>query len=152
MKPQTLKIALILSVALNLSVLGAAGLQLAWGGRLAVGDDAAVAGSLRLDEEQRRRWHEMEEGSKKKFRESWSATRLHREKLIRSIFSDRPNPEAIEAERRAILQLLAQQQQHVIAQLLAKRDILTVEQRAALAELLIKQKPAATIEQLLRHE
>lgn len=152
MKPHTLKMALVLSLALNLSVLGAAGLQFARGGSPAGTDGLAVAKSLRLDDEQQRRWRETENGFRENFRDSWGATRRHREALVRHIFSDRPDAEAIETERRAILRLLAQQQQRVIAQLMAKRDILNAEQRAILADLLIKQEPASTVEQLLRQE
>lgn len=150
MSPHPLKIALILSLMLNIGVLGAAGFQLARGGSQSATDGSGVADSLQLDEEQRRQWREMESGFKESFRESWGATRRHREVLVRHIFSDQPDPAAIEDERRAILNLLEQQQKRVIAQLLAKRNILTEQQRAKLAEMLIRQEPAATVEQLVR--
>lgn len=152
MKPHILKIALALSLALNVSVLGAAGLQLVRGKGFVAAEGSAVAESLRLDDEQRRQWTEMENGFKDDFRESWDATRRHRETLIRTIFSDRPDRKTIESERRAILDLLAKQQQRIIAQLLVKRDMLNEEQRVALAELLINQEPPATVSQLLRQE
>jgi hypothetical protein len=64
---------------------------------------------------------------------------VHREKLIREIFSANPLLERIEAERNKIARLQFEQQRRVIAQLLQEREILNADQRRALADFLLQQ-------------
>lgn len=153
MKPYGLYTLLAFSLLLNVGVLGAVGYQ-AWQGGGGPGlhvDDKHhhLAEYLNLSAEQRRQW----QGKEKKFLHEmgadWEQVRLHRERMIRHIFSQQPDLAAIETERAAISRLQEKQQRHVIAQLMEEQRILDATQREALAELLIEQKPAGSLEERL---
>ena len=150
MKRSALQFALILSLLLNLGVIGAAGYLAVKRGQLPVvfdGDakEANLPDYLKLSAGQRQQWHDLETGFLKELAAGWRQIRPHRENMINEIFSERPDRGRIEAERAAIAQLQARQQQRVIEQLLRERDMLDREQRRALAELLLRQAPSGTM-------
>lgn len=107
---------------------------------------------LKLDRTQRERWHAMEQDFVKALNDSGREIQTHRERLVREIFSARPDAAAMERERAAIFTLQEAQQRSVIAQLLKEREMLTPEQRAALADLLLKQNPPNTARVQQLHE
>jgi Spy/CpxP family protein refolding chaperone len=153
MSRSALKLALLLSLALNLGVVGAVGYRVSqYGWRAfpgATNGEASAADRLRLSAEQRRQWHEMEAGFVQELREGWQEIRSRRETMIREIFSDQPDAGRIEAERAAIAGLQAKHQQRVIEQLLKERTVLDPAQRSALAEMLLRQAPATSLEERL---
>ncbi len=134
---------LVLSLLLNLGVLGAVGYH------TLRAEHPHLEDYLKLSESQRRQWHEMEHGFMRELNSAWGDIRAHRERMIRQIFSERPDAAVIEAERGAISRLQEQQQQRVIQQLMAERNMLDAGQRAALAELLLRQEPPGTLEERL---
>jgi Spy/CpxP family protein refolding chaperone len=145
MRRSGLLYALILSVLLNLGVVGAAGYKSL--GRGPGVDD--VAGHLKLDAQQRARWREIEEPFMRELDAGWRDIAQHRERLIREVFSERPDAARIEAERARIAQLQALQQQRVIAQFLRERDILSAGQRQLLVDLLLREGQPAPVERQL---
>ena len=152
-----LKFALVLSVLLNLGVFGAVAYRASQSGTWpaifrAEGGEASLPDHLGLTADQRRQWHELENGFLPELRSGWQAIRGHRETMIREIFSGEPDRARIEAERAAIAQLQSAQQRRIIEQLLRERDVLTSEQREKLAELLLQQAPASTFEERLHHK
>jgi hypothetical protein len=146
MRRSGLMYALILSVLLNLGVVGAAGYQAMGRGGAATGD---LSDHLKLDGDQRRRWHSLEESFLRELDAGWRNIAQHREALIREVFSESPDPARIEVERARIAELQALQQQRVIAQFLRERDILTAGQRRALVDLLLREEQAAPRERQL---
>lgn len=151
MKRSGLQFALLLSLLLNLGVIGAAGYLVVTRGQAPAvfgGDttEASLPDYLKLSVEQRRQWHDLETGFLKELAADWDQIRTHREIMINEIFADRPDRSRIEAERAAIADLQATQQQRVIAQLLKERDIIDRGQRRALAELLVRQAPSGVME------
>ena len=153
MKRQWLNTLLALSLLLNVGVLGAVGYQ-AWQNGGLPGLHAAekhdhLAERLQLSAEQRRQWQEKEQKFLRDMGADWEQVRIHRESMIREIFSPQPDPEAIEATRQAICRIQEKQQRHVIAQLMEEQQILDAKQREILAELLIQQKPAGSLEERL---
>ena len=146
--------ALVLSVLLNLGVLGAVGYRVFQTGQLPAvfgGDagEASLPDYLKLSAEQRGKWQALESGFLREAGAEWQQIRVHREAMIREIFSDRADRGRIESERAAIAQLQTGQQRRVIEQLLRESEILDRAQRRALAELLIRQAPTATAEERL---
>ncbi|OGA98147.1 MAG: hypothetical protein A3E79_11880 [Burkholderiales bacterium RIFCSPHIGHO2_12_FULL_61_11] len=99
---------------------------------------------LKLDRTQRERWHAMEQDFVKALNDVGREIQIHRERLVREIFSAQPDASVIERERAAIFALQQAQQRSVIGQLLKERDMLSAEQRLALADLLLKQDPRNT--------
>lgn len=153
MKRSWLYTLLAFSLLLNVGVLGAVGYQ-AWqnGGWPALhGDDKHdhLAEYLNLSEEQRRQWQEKEGKFLREMGADWEEVRIHRERMIRQIFSQQPDLAAIEADRAAISRLQEKQQRHVIEQLMEEQRMLDAPQREALARLLIQQKPAGSLEERL---
>ncbi len=146
MRRPTVVYALILSLLLNVGVLGAVAYRaLDRGGVMA----ADLADRLKLDPAQRQRWHALEEGFVQELDAGWREIAGHRERLIREVFADQPNRARIESERARIADLQARQQQRVIAQFLQERDILDAEQRRALVELLLREEPGVPLERQL---
>jgi hypothetical protein len=94
---------------------------------------------LGLDARQRERWQALEAGFVESLDESARRIAGHRERLVRDVLSERPDPAVIERERAAIFALQEAQQRAVISQLLEERELLRPEQRAALADLLLSQ-------------
>lgn len=152
MKPHWLNTLLGFSLLLNVGVLGAVGYQ-AWHGGDWPGlhDDKHdyLAEHLRLSDEQRRQWREKEEKFLREMSTDWEEVRIHRERMIRQIFSQHPDLAEIEAARAAISRIQEKQQRHVIAQLMEEQRILDATQREALAGILIQQKPAGSLEERL---
>jgi len=97
---------------------------------------------LKLDGTQRERWHTMEQDFVKSLNDVGGEIQIHRERLVREIFSAQPDTSVIERERAAIFTL---QQRSVIEQLLKEREMLNAKQRLALADLLLKQDPRTTV-------
>ncbi len=143
MSRSKLKFTLALSLLLNAGFIGAVGYQVARNRELPSLFTAAaptdVAAYLKLSDEQRGRWHELEADFVRQYEAHATEIAARREKLIRTIFSDQPAAERIEAEREAIARIQTEQQRRVIAQLLREREILDPTQRAALAEFLLLQ-------------
>jgi len=94
---------------------------------------------LKLDGTQLERWHAMEQDFVKTLNDVGGGIQIHRERLVREIFSAQPDASVIERERAAIFTLQQGQQRSVIAQLLKEREMLSAQQRLALADLLLKQ-------------
>ena len=148
------KLALVLSVMLNLGVAGAVAYRAVQDGRWPVvvragGEGASLPDHLGLNAEQRRKWDELETGFLRELKTGWQQIRMHRETMVREIFSEHPRRDRIEAERAAIAQLQSEQQRRIIEQLLKERDVLDPEQRRKLADLLLRQAPASTFEEHL---
>ncbi|HEY0876908.1 MAG TPA: periplasmic heavy metal sensor [Zeimonas sp.] len=140
-----LRIALALSLLVNLGVLGAVGWR-AWQAGEA-GHSADFPGLVRhldLDEAQQRRWREAEAGFLEQFHGAAGEIHARRNRLIDAIFAATPDAQAIEAERSAIADLQAQQQKLVIEQLLRERELLDSDQRERLRELLLQQPVGAS--------
>lgn len=134
MTPRLLRNVLILSLLANVGTLGGAAYR-AWGGDGFPG----LPRHLGLDTEQTRRWHEAEKDFLEQLDEGAAAVRVHRDRMIRAIFSDAPDPALIDAERAAIAALQDAQQKRVIDQLLRERALLDPGQRERLAALLLAQ-------------
>ncbi|MBI3042562.1 MAG: periplasmic heavy metal sensor [Betaproteobacteria bacterium] len=154
MKHTSLKLALVLSLLLNLGVIGAVAYRAIQHGQLPdafrIGADKSnLAEMLKLDAGQRRQWEALEAGFLRELKSGWQPIRQHREALVREIFSEQPDRGRIEAERAAIAQLQSAQQQRIIEQLLRERDVLDGAQRRQLADLLLRQAPASTFEERL---
>jgi uncharacterized membrane protein len=138
--------ALILSVLLNLGVVGAAGYRSLVQDRSGATD---LASRLELDEAQRTRWHSLEQNFVRELDSGWQEIARHREALVRDVFSERPDPARIEAARARIAEVQMQQQQRVIAQFLQEREILNADQRRKLVDVLLREEPAAPRERQL---
>lgn len=153
MKPYCLKVFLGLSLLLNASVIGAVGFQMWSTGQISSwihGEDKHTAADyLGLSEAQQRLWRQKEIKFKNELTAAWIEIRDHREKMIRELFSPRPDPAVIEKERRIIATLQENQQRQVIEQLMSERDMLDDRQRQALAALLITQNPVGSMEEML---
>ena len=135
--------ALLLSVALNLGVLGAVLLD-----RLGPGASATQAPPLHrilaLDEAQRARWEAVEAPFLQQFEVAAVRLERHRHALVGALFAEAIDPLRIEAERAAIAELQQDQQRLIIEQLIAEREILDARQRQQLLGLLLAQPPART--------
>lgn len=140
MKSRLLRFALVLSLLVNVGVLGA----IAWRG-LAVGTSADTTAApslsryLELDERQLRHWHETEEAFLASLAAGATDIRGHRDRMIAEIFSATPDHARIDAERAAIGRLQDEQQKLVVGQLLRERELLKPVQRERLAKLLSEQ-------------
>lgn len=156
MKLSTLRVALALSVMLNLGVLGAVAYRMAAPGGLApllgAGPPAtSLPQQLALDDEQLRRWHEAEQVFLESLAAGAAEIGTRRERLVREIFAPAPDAATIEAERAAIARLQDEQQRLVIRQLLREREMLDAGQRDRLAQILLAQPVGASgFEQLHR--
>ncbi len=143
MKTTMIGMALLLSVALNLGVLGAVLLD-------RLGPGAAVTPAqplhqvLALDEAQRARWEALEAPFLQQFDAASARLERHRHALVEALFAEAVDPLRIEAERAAIAELQQAQQRLIIEQLLAEREILDARQRQRLLGLLLAQPPART--------
>jgi len=138
--------ALVISVLLNLGVIGAAGY------RALVPESSRateLTSRLKLDAAQQTRWHSLEQDFVRELDAGWQEIARHRELLVREVFSERPDPARIEAERARIAEVQMQQQQRVIAQFLQEREILNAEQRRELVDVLLREEPAAPRERQL---
>lgn len=138
--------ALLISVLLNLGVVGAAGYRALVQDRSGATE---LASRLKLDAAQRARWHSLEQNFVRELDAGWQEIARHREALVREAFSERPDPARIEAERARIAEVQMQQQQRVIAQFLQEREILNAEQRRELVAILLREEQAAPRERQL---
>ena len=146
MRNRGLVSALILSVLLNLGVVGAAGYRALVQDRSGATD---LASRLELDAAQRTRWHSLEQAFVRELDAGWQEIALQRETLVREVFSEQPDPARIEAARARIAEVQMQQQQRVIAQFLQEREILNADQRRKLVDVLLREEPAAPRERQL---
>jgi Spy/CpxP family protein refolding chaperone len=154
MKRAGITFVLVLSILLNLGVVGAVAYRAIqdgqWPNVLRAGrQEANLADQLGLDSGQRQKWEALEAGFLRELEEGWPPIRHHRESLIREIFSDNPDRGRIESERAAIAQQQSEQQRRIIEQLLREREVLDQAQRRRLADLLLRQAPASTFEERL---
>jgi len=138
MKATTLRLALLLSVLLNLGVAAAVGVG-AWRQQKHEGAPPSLPAHLALRADQLSRWRAAEQPFMAQFAAASQQIGRHRAALIDAIFADTVDPALIEAERAAIARLQGEQQGLLIAQLLAEREILDRKQRARLADLLQRQ-------------
>ncbi|WEN43452.1 hypothetical protein CKCBHOJB_03074 [Thauera sp. GDN1] len=140
MKPTALRLALLLSLALNLGVVGTIALD-----RLrppAPAPKPPLHRILGLDEAQRARWEAAERPFLQQFDAASAQLERHRSALVEALFAEPIDTARIESERAAIAALQQQQQALIIEQLIAERAILDAPQRAQLLQLLLAQ-PAA---------
>lgn len=138
--------ALVVSVLLNLGVVGAVGYRALVQDRSGATE---LASRLKLDAAQQTRWHSLEQNFVRELDAGWQEIARHREVLVREAFSERPDPARIEAERARIAQVQMQQQQRVITQFLQEREILNAEQRRELVDVLLREAHAAPRERQL---
>lgn len=138
--------ALVISVLVNLGVVGAAGYRALIQDRPGATD---LPSRLELDAAQRSRWHSLEQNFVRELDAGWQEIARHREALVREVFSERPEPARIEAARARIAEVQVQQQQRVIAQFLQEREILNTEQRRELVDVLLREEQAAPRERQL---
>ena len=147
MKPASLRLALLLSVALNLGVIGAVALD-----RLrppAAAPKPPLHQVLGLNADQRERWEAAERPFLQQFDAATAQLEAHRAALIDALFADTIDSAHIESARAAIAELQQTQQRLIIEQLIAERAILDAPQRAQLATLLRDQPGTrSTVEDL----
>ena len=147
MKPASLRLALLLSVALNLGVIATVALD-----RLrtpAAAPKPALHQVLGLNADQRARWEAAERPFLQQFDAATAQLEAHRAALIDALFADTIDSARIETERAAIATLQQTQQRLIIAQLIVERAILDAPQRAQLARLLRGQSGTrSTVEDL----
>ena len=147
MKPASLRLALLLSVALNLGVIATVALD-----RLRPPDAESkppLHQMLGLNEDQRARWEAAERPFLQQFDTATAQLEAHRAALIDALFADTIDSARIETERAAIATLQQTQQRLIIAQLIVERAILDAPQRAQLARLLRGQSGTrSTVEDL----
>lgn len=153
MKRHWLSALLAFSLLLNVGVLAAFGYQAWQDGKSDPGHkhDQLVK-HLGLTDEQQRQWREKEEKFLREMGGSWEEVRVHRERMIREIFSEKPDLAVIESDRAAISRLQEKQQREVIKQLMEEQHILNPRQRDALAALLLQQTPASSLEERLHSD
>jgi Spy/CpxP family protein refolding chaperone len=151
MKPNTLRVALALSLLINAGVLVAVVYRgIAAPSAPAVGGET-LPRQLQLSAQQREQWHAAEADFLRQLGATASGIRQHRDRLVRAIFAEASDAALIEAERAAIARLQDEQQKLVIRQLLLERELLNPTQREQLAQLLLAQPVGpGTIEQLHR--
>lgn len=155
MNARPLRIALALSLFVNLGVLGTVAYRGLASGALPHGAPPPTLPSLprylHLSEAQVRDWHASEAPFLERLAASAEEIRTHRDRMIHEIFSAAPDPARIDAERARIAQLQDGQQKEVIRQLQRERELLSPTQRERLAQLLLAQ-PAlpSPLEQLHR--
>ena len=147
MKPASLRLALLLSVALNLGVIATIALD-----RLrppAAAPKPPLHQVLGLNADQRARWEAAERPFLQQFDAAKAQLEAHRAALIDALFADTIDSARIESARAAIAELQQTQQRLIIEQLITERAILDATQRAQLARLLRDQPGTrSTVEDL----
>lgn len=155
MNARSLRIALALSMLVNLGVLAAIAYRSIGAGELPQSATSPASSSLphylQLSDAQVRDWHASETPFLAQLAAGADEIRTHRDRMIHEIFSAAPDLARIDAERARIAQLQDEQQKAVIQQLQRERELLLPAQRERLARLLLEQ-PAlpSPIEQLHR--
>jgi hypothetical protein len=149
MERSWIRVALAISVLLNVGVLGGVAHQ-AWrvGGLPELSSyfgmpHEQLPAYLGMSPGQRAQWHEIESGFLQALADDARTIREHRERMIREIFGAQSDPAAVERERALIFARQEAQQRRIIGQLLRERELLSPEQRAKLGELLIRQTPGS---------
>lgn len=142
MKPTLLRVALLVSLFVNVGVVVAVGMNAFRAP--AAQDGAPLHEYLGLNADQTRRWHEIERPFVQQFGAASAEVERHRVALIGAIFAEDVDRAKLEAERDAIARVQAEQQRLLIDQLLAEREILTPAQRVRLAQLLLDQPGGAS--------
>lgn len=151
MKPTRLQVALLLSVAINLGVIGGVVLERI-GPRAPSTSMPPLHQVLGLDEPQRIRWEAAERPFLQQFNAASARLEGHRTALVEALFADTIDPARIESQRVSIAELQQAQQRLVIEQLIAERAILDAQQRKKLLDLLLAQAPSrSTVEELHAH-
>lgn len=146
MKTSALRIALALSVLVNLGVVGALGYR-----AIQQRTPPSLVRQLGLDAAQLQHWRELESGFLARLDAESQEIERRRNRLVDLIFASSPDERAIEAERAAIAQLQERQQRLVIEQLQRESAMLDAAQRERLAQVLKSQPAAASgFEQLHR--
>lgn len=146
MKPASLRLALLLSVALNLGVIATVTLDRL---RPPAAARPALHQLLGLDADQRVRWEAAERPFLAQLDAATTQLEAHRTALIDALFADTIDSVRIESARAAIAELQQTQQRLIIEQLIAERAILDAPQRARLATLLRDQPGTrSTVEDL----
>ncbi|AMO35941.1 conserved protein of unknown function [Thauera humireducens] len=140
MKPRSLQLALLLSLAVNLGVVGAVALD-RLRSNVAPAPKPPLHQVLGLDEAQRARWEAAERPFLQQFERASAQLEAHRTALVKALFADTLDPERIESERAAIAELQQAQQRMLIEQLITERAILDAGQRQTLLGLLLDQPP-----------
>lgn len=148
MRTSVLRLVLLLSLLVNLGVIGALGWRAIQSGDGVPGlgtqqASASLPRHLQLSDEQLRRWREAERAFLDSLAASAAEIGKRRGRMIREIFSESPDAGAIEAERAGIARLQEEQQRLVIAQLLAEREMLEPRQRELLARVLLERPAGA---------
>jgi len=147
MKPASLRLALLLSVALNLGVIATVALD-----RLrtpAAAPKPPLHQVLGLNADQRARWEAAERPFLQQFDAATAQLENRRAALIDALFADTIDSARIESVRAAIAELQQTQQRLIIEQLITERAILDAQQRAQLATLLRDQPGTrSTVEDL----
>lgn len=157
MKASVLRLALTLSLLVNLGVIAALGyrsLMQSAAPHAAQGADdfPGLALYLSLSADQQRRWREAEAGFITQLAAGEPEIVQRRNRLLDEIFAAAPDASRIEAERAAIARLQDERQRIVIEQLRREREILDAAQRARLAQLLRSQPAGVSgFEQLHRN-
>lgn len=149
MNQKLLRIALTLSLLVNVGVLGAIAYRSAVSSAATAGE--SLPRHLQLSAEQQQRWHQSEGDFLRQLAAGAEEIRVHRDRMIHAIFAETADPALVDGERMAIAGLQDQQQKLVIGQLLRERELLQPAQRERLAQLLLAQPVApSTVEQLHR--
>jgi len=149
MKPNLLRTVLVLSLLINLGVVGAIAYRSAVPAAAPAGE--SLPRHLQLSAGQLQRWHESEIGFLRQLGAGAEEIRVRRDRMIHAIFAESTDPALIERERTAIARLQDQQQKLVIEQLLRERELLLPAQRERLSQLLLAQPVTPSpIEQLHR--
>lgn len=157
MKASALRLALILSLLVNLGVIAAIGYRslmpaAAPHATQAADDFPGLARYLSLSADQQRRWREAEAAFVAQLAAGEPEILRRRNRLLDEIFTATPDASRIEAERAAIARLQDERQRIVIEQLRREREILDRAQRARLAQLLRSQPAGVSgFEQLHRN-
>lgn len=147
MKTHLLRAVLAISLLINVGVFSAFAYR-----TFSTDDFPGLPRYLQLTDEQVHRWHATEAGFLEQLGSSTEAVRVHRDRLIRAIFAETPDPMLIDAERTAIARLQDEQQKQVIRQLLQERELLSPTQRTKLAQLLLDQPAGPSTIELLHRD
>lgn len=139
--PRWLRYVLVISLALNLGVLGAIGYRAIQSSGVPGASPGfpGLVDYLDLRDEQKRDWREAESHFLAQFEPRASEIRELRDRLIRAMFADDPDRAAIESDRARIARLQEEQQRLVVEQLLRERAVLDAAQRERLMQLLLEQ-------------
>jgi len=139
-------ILLVFSLSLNLGGIGAVAYYATRSGQFSglsqTQERKYLSDYLNLTSEQRRTWREKGQVFWQEITAAVKQIQVHRETMVRTIFSENPDLAVIETERAEIARLQERIQQAAIRHMLDERGMLDSAQRETLAELLIRQGAA----------